>query len=259
LKHRTTARLEEDPSLGTHFVESAVPGSLNSARAVVPLVIDLLGEIRSVVDVGCGTGAWLTVFSENGVDDCLGLDLEYVRNEQLLIPPDWLRITNLTTSATIERTFELVVCLEVAEHLPASSADNLIERLVALGTSVLFSAAIPFQGGRHHINEQWPEYWAAKFRDRGYEAFDPFRRAIWDDERVEPWYRQNLVLYLAPQRANELRSSGAGLVPVNTLPSVVHPRLYLPKARIAARFERLLEQRGVRILRRVRQTVKRCT
>jgi 2-polyprenyl-3-methyl-5-hydroxy-6-metoxy-1,4-benzoquinol methylase len=59
----------------------------------------------------------------------------------------------------LEKEFDLVVSLEVAEHLPASAADQFVNTLVKHGKKILFSAAIPGQGGQDHLNEQWPDYW----------------------------------------------------------------------------------------------------
>jgi hypothetical protein len=63
----------------------------------------------------------------------------------------------------------------------------------------LFSAAIPTQGGVHHVNEQWAQYWRALFAERGYVCVDCLREMFWDAKQVEWWYRQNMFLYVATQ------------------------------------------------------------
>jgi hypothetical protein len=85
------------------------------------------------------------------------------------------------------------LCLEVAEHLPADSAPTLIDSLVSLGPVILFSAAIPFQGGTHHVNEQWPEYWARHFSPRDIMRTVRRRFGVHD---VEWYYAQNILLYV---------------------------------------------------------------
>ncbi len=82
------------------------------------------------------------------------------------------------------RRFDLGICLEVAEHLPTAGADQLVENLVRLSDVILFSAAIPHQGGTHHVNEQWPSYWADLFAARHYFAWDGLRWLIWQDARI---------------------------------------------------------------------------
>ena len=93
------------------------------------------------------------------------------------------------------RTFDLVQTLEVAEHLDEASADTFVDSLARHGDTILFSAAIPGQGGTHHVNEQWPSYWAEKFARAGYTAYDVIRPRIWADPQVQVWYRQNMLLF----------------------------------------------------------------
>ena len=45
---------------------------------------------------------------------------------------------------------------------------QLVATITKHGDAVLFSAAIPGQGGQDHLNEQWPEYWQKKFEVNGY-------------------------------------------------------------------------------------------
>ena len=71
----------------------------------------------------------------------------------------------------------------------------MIEDLCSLADVILFSAAIPRQGGTEHINEQWQSYWAAQFRKHGYVAYDVVRPMVWADERVKWWYQQNTLAY----------------------------------------------------------------
>jgi ribosomal protein L11 methylase PrmA len=46
-------------------------GTRSSAEVIVPLVLEVV-KARSVIDVGCGTGEWLSVFKEHGVEDIGG-------------------------------------------------------------------------------------------------------------------------------------------------------------------------------------------
>lgn len=183
---------------GDAFYEAIREGSLRSASKVVPALLSLIRP-GSVVDVGCGSGTWLRVFQENGIQDVFGIDGGKARH--LEIPEKSFREVNLGVGFGLERRFDLAICMEVAEHLPPSRAKSFVRDLSDLAPAILFSAAVPGQGGTHHVNEQWPDYWANMFSDLGYHAFDTLRPRLWNDNAIEWWYRQNMILYLQPQVA----------------------------------------------------------
>jgi hypothetical protein len=60
---------------------------------------------------------------------------------------------------------------------------------------VLFSAAIPGQGGRDHVNEQWQTCWTLIFSQYNYTVCDVVRPKIWKNRRIAYWYRQNILLF----------------------------------------------------------------
>jgi SAM-dependent methyltransferase len=184
--------------MGAHydssFFEDQAPGSRQSARAVVP-VVNRLVRPGSVLDVGCGVGTWLAEWGSHGVTDVVGIDGKYVDKAALQIVPHKFVPTDLAKRFSLDRKFDLVQCLEVAEHLDESRAVQFIECLASHGDIVLFSAAIPGQGGTHHVNEQWPSYWAEKFSRAGFKPYDIIRPLIWADTNIEWWYRQNILLF----------------------------------------------------------------
>src|SRR5262245_37997923 len=182
------------------FFDRHLEGSRRSALLVVPMIMDLVRP-RRVVDVGCGRGTWLAAFRDYGAEEILGIDGDYVDRERLEIAPDEFLRCDLSRPPAVDRQFDLAVCLQVAEHLPEESADNLVALLTSLAPVVLFSAAVPSQGGTNHVNEQWPDYWAARFEDRGYKTCDVIRDRIWDCADLECWYAQNILLFSRQQLA----------------------------------------------------------
>ena len=176
------------------FFSSLNRTSLGSARIVVPILVGLLHP-ESVLDVGCGQGAWLRTFQEEGVKVIRGIDGDYVDRSRLLIDSNTFSAFDLTIPLRIEGYYDLAVCLEVAEHIPAKHGRQLIQTLTAAAPVVLFSAAIPGQPGTSHINAQLPGYWRALFAERNFSMFDPIRPLIREDRRVAWWFRQNLLLF----------------------------------------------------------------
>ena len=200
-----------------------------SIRHMVPLILELI-DPKSVVDLGCGTGRWLAEFRRCGLD-VLGIDSENLPLEKLAIPRENFLVWDLTQRICLERRFNLAISLEVAEHLPETSADDFVASLTSLAPVVVFSAAIPWQSGTGHINLQWPEYWAGKFAAHDYVAIDSLRRKLWKEKEVSSWYRQNTLVYASRNHLQEgtrlhdeyLRTSADQL-------DLVHPEVYLKKA-----------------------------
>lgn len=131
-----------DGSFWTNHLECLI----QSARVVVPLVTELVAP-QSVLDIGCGVGAWLGAFSESGVKVLKGLDGDYIDRSRLYFDESSFTAVDLQTSIEIPGKYDLAACLEVAEHLPAWQSERLVTALTGAAPVVLFSAAIPRQGG----------------------------------------------------------------------------------------------------------------
>lgn len=165
--------------------------SYRSAMRMLPKVFELLGTPSVIRDYGCGTGEWLEAALHHGAEKAFGYEQEDVDIRGAKSGPRYYTSTQKMEHA------RLTLCLEVAEHIEEPAADSLIFTLTQGTDAVLFSAAIPGQGGAGHVNEQWPSYWAKLFDRYGFEPIDFIRDQVWDDEAVSGWYRQNCILYVA--------------------------------------------------------------
>ena len=217
----------EPPQYDRSFFEALEEGVRRSADVAAGPIMEIIRP-RSAVDLGCGTGIWLAALRVRGVEDILGIDGPWVPREQLAIPEDLFWQHDLTKAFRIDRRFDLALCLETAEHLPAEAAPVLVETLTRLAPVVVFSGAVPEQKGQGHVNEQWPEYWINLFAERGYLCSTALRDLLWNDERVDVWYRQNLLCFAEPTHAPLLeplfgQARRAAPPPLN----VVHPGLFL--------------------------------
>lgn len=177
-----------------HFYDFVEQSSGRSAAKFIA-TLNLGYDIKSILDVGCGQGVWLRAWQEKGITDFIGIDGSYVDLAALQIPQDSFLAMDISQPFNLQRHFDLVECLEVAEHIPEKYAATLIASLTHHGDVILFSAATPGQGGEHHVNERPLEYWAKHFSNHGYQAFDFPRQATHEILEIEPWYRYNSILY----------------------------------------------------------------
>ncbi|MBA3441204.1 MAG: hypothetical protein H0T92_15175 [Pyrinomonadaceae bacterium] len=158
----------------------------------------------------------------------------------LQIPVEDFLKFDLQKPLRLDRQFDLVVSLEVAEHLPSQCAETFTDSLVSLGEIVLFSAAIPFQGGTHHVNEQWPDYWVKIFQERGYVAIDCIRKRVWQNPNVEWWYAQNILLFVKENCLENYPALKAEFEKTNPSQlSIVHPEHFTGKSRSEEELKRL--------------------
>lgn len=198
-----------DHALSTHTIAGAT--------AALPVLFALGGMPLTLLDVGCGTGTWLRAALDltGGAIDICGVDgVDLERDRSLMIPASSFVQRDLSYPFDLSRRFDAALCLEVAEHLDEPSAPILVASLVVHADIVFFSAACPGQPGFGHVNCQWPEYWQRMFNRVGYVCSDAVRWNLWDDQRVEPWYRQNLF-----RASVDLRRAGTE----PRIARVVHP------------------------------------
>ncbi len=185
----------ETPFYNEAFYRAQKDGSYRAAEVIVPIVLQYI-QPRVVIDVGCGVAPWLAVWQKFGAQ-VLGVDGDYVDRKMLYINESNFQAMDLEQRIINHgQKFDLAMTLEVAEHLTPARADTFVEDLTKLSDVILFSAAISFQGGVNHINEQMQSYWAEKFSRHGFVCIDCIRPKIWNNDLVAVWYRQNILLYV---------------------------------------------------------------
>lgn len=208
------------------FYEKRHNDTLHSARSVLGIVKELY-NFESCVDFGCGIGTWLSVSRELGANSVDGYDGPWVPKDFLQIKQSEFHEFNLESGVRLEKKYDLAISLEVAEHLTEIASNKLIEIMTQAASLIVFSAAIPFQGGNGHINEQWVSNWIDKFQKRGYQLLDVVRPQIWNDEKIPFWYKQNIIVVFDPSNIsvdiNRFDKNFHGL-------NLVHPDMYQIRA-----------------------------
>jgi len=208
----------------THDFYGLMKGKENTCRRAVKYIVDLLSP-TSVVDIGCGTGEWLALFKEFGVSEVHGYDGGYVDKNMLSILESEFTSHNLEKKISVNRRYDLAMSLEVAEHLNEKYADSFICNLTEFSDVVLFSAAIPGQGGDGHINEHWQSYWQTKFDANGFTCCDCIRSYLWNIEELDYYYKQNMFVYVKKDKQKLINRLCS--IKQYSMLDVVHPVVYL--------------------------------
>ena len=190
--------LGHDWIYSTDYYESAVEGpAVRSASRIANSIFNDFEPTR-VIDVGCGTGALLEALRDRGCE-VFGLEyseaaLKYCRSRRLSVAKFDLERDVFNDN----RTFDVAVSMEVAEHLPEMVADRYVDLLTRLSQVIVFTAAPPGQGGTAHLNEQPPSYWISKFQQRGFTHAQELSRRWRESWKaagdVKHWYHQNLMI-----------------------------------------------------------------
>jgi len=213
-----------------HYHDDKAAASRHAADVILPIVFSVVA-VESVVDVGCGYGNWLAAARALGVTDLTGIEGPWAaawRDRDVLATEFDLVLADLEAPLRVERTYDLVICIEVVEHLTARRAPGFVADLCAAGETVLLGAAIPGQRGPNHVHERWLSQWAADFAQHGYEPIDCIRPRIWGDPSLWTHHRQNPVLFVAEHRGSDARARAHALPePGPDALDVVHPDFLL--------------------------------
>ena len=193
---------------------------LNAAQTIMAYIYDKI-KPKSIVDFGCGSGTWLCAIKKLGCNNILGIDGKYVKEDWLLFEKSKFLAADLTENIELPQKYDMAISLEVAEHISEEKSETYLKNLTKASDLILFSAAIPYQGGTNHINEQFPSYWIKKFEKYGYVSYDCLRWKFWDNPDIAFWYRQNIMFFVKKEKIDELKK----IFPVKELPTdLVHPQ-----------------------------------
>jgi SAM-dependent methyltransferase len=222
------------------FYDGLNDGSIQSARIILGLLYKFY-QPKSVIDIGCGHGGWLAAAESLGSTILKGIDGDWVDPRNTLSKNINFENLDLEKQSYRGQRYELCISLEVAEHIPESQSQLFINSLCNASDVVLFSAAIKFQGGTNHINEQWQSYWGSLFQENSYQCFDILRNRIWEEKKVKWWYRQNIFVFVnsknVPTGMNELESLN------KTMLNLVHPINY---ERAISSYQKLIQNPPLR-------------
>jgi len=179
------------------FFKNTIALESSSAKAVVNILIKHFHP-KSVIDIGCGPGIYLKEFASKSVK-VIGYDGSPAAKKESGVAKK-IKIHDLCQPLPLKKQFDLCLCFEVAEHLPASCAPTLINTLTKASPLIVFTAATPGQGPRSigHINEQPQAYWIKKFRAKNFQLNRKLTAKIRKEmkaKKVVWWITKNLMIF----------------------------------------------------------------
>jgi SAM-dependent methyltransferase len=210
-----------------NFYDEMTKMSIQSAEIYANYLSEFV-QPSSVIDLGCGRGAWLKAFKDCGSSKLKGIDGDWIDREDLMDEAIIFEPLDLNKLDLPKEKYDLAMSLEVAEHLEVDAGENFVKFLTNSSDLILFGSAYKNQGGTNHINEQKHSYWANKFVSNGFLPFDFFREEFWNNDHVGFWYRQNIFLYIKKESTAFNEFVEKGFSPLTNLyfMDCVHPDLY---------------------------------
>ncbi len=147
----------------------------------------------SALQIGCGPGAYLKFFASHGTEHIRGVD-SIDEKFGYLAAGEYIQ-ADAAEPLELRETFDLVLCLDVIEHIPAVSEKVLVDNIVGHAkNSIVFSSARPGQSGSDPINSRPISHWLELFASNGWypSLFDSLAlRSL----STFPSFRGNLVVF----------------------------------------------------------------
>lgn len=246
----------------TEFFKSINDNSVKAASIVLPYLFEFY-KPNSVIDIGCGVGAWLRAAKDMGVETIHGVDINEEDEQNLFVPRDVIDIfdfSNLTSQKEpiSHERYDLAISLEVAEHLNRQNAVPFIKYITSFSDVVLFSAALPFQNGTHHVNCQPARYWSDLFKKEGFLCADLFRRRLMFDPQLSVsdwWYGQNSYLFVRDTKKELLDALHEYIVdiPVSYYHQDVVSEMFAQMSKMETRILKMENSLWYRIQRKIKK------
>jgi SAM-dependent methyltransferase len=148
---------------------------------------------RRVLDAGCAFGFLVERLRQRGIE-AEGIDLSPYAIEQ--VAPETRPFCRVGSIAdALDRDYDLIVSIEVVEHMDARGAESAVANFCRHTNDVLFSSSPLDYREPTHVNVHPPEHWAELFarhgffRDVDYDATFVLPSAARFRKRQEPAHR----------------------------------------------------------------------
>lgn len=191
-----------DPEFGANGAWIGNASHFHSVDAPLAAAIaDFLEEqgCRSVVDCGCGSGAYVSALRVKGLDAC-GFD---GNPSTPLMTLGLCGTLDLGVHGPLPSR-DAALCLEVGEHLPPESEDAILDNVCrAAERWLILSWAVPGQGGADHRNERSNDHVTEQLHRRGFER-DPNASSLLREKAGISWFKNTLMVFRRTESAAPL-------------------------------------------------------
>lgn len=154
-------------------------------------------EVESLADFGCGPGWYVSLLRRNGYD-AYGYDgnpnIEEL-SSLLFTDGYYCHRVDLTEELEAEVPFDVVLCLEVGEHIPKEYEDIFIMNIIRnSGKYIIFSWAIEGQHGDGHVNCHSNDYIISKISMHGFYLNRPLSNYL-RNSSVLWWFKNTIMVF----------------------------------------------------------------
>lgn len=152
---------------------------------------------KSVADIGCGIGLYVNEFDKRGVE-AVGYDGSPYAIKNSVTRKGLLKIGDIRKNLNFDKKYDIVLSIEVAEHIPTKCSDIFVNTLTKCSDVIILTAAQKGQGGTDHINEQPRYFWIKKFEKKNFNFNKSLSEKLsfkMKEKGVPWWIHGNLMIF----------------------------------------------------------------
>ena len=175
-----------------YWTEMAEVGTHVCDEPLCAAIIEMYKGVKTVIDIGCGNGKYTRNLIDAGID-CIGFDgspLTPEVTEGLCGVLDFSQVVDIGQ-------FDLVLCLEIGEHIPVHYEQVFINNVCqAAKKHICLSWALEGQAGRGHVNCRNNDYVINEIRKRGFTYKPEETQILRDSTGLNDyiWWFKNTVM-----------------------------------------------------------------
>ena len=161
--------MADDELFDEKTMKKVLDAELPSAKTMVNTIYNELEMPKSFLDIGCGPGHFSNEIKRLGKNSVCVTAIDISKQAKKFIEPNINFIQyDLRMHLDLSKKFDVVLCLEVIEHIEEEYENILCESIVRhVGKYLIITVAQPNQRALGHVNLKSLKYWIRKFESFG--------------------------------------------------------------------------------------------